>query len=136
MLGISSSSSSSSSPTEVIEFQEGGRPSLDVIVEVTGFDNTTIEGAALGTGRGEAVRSIPCTALFGPLDGPGGDGRADTIHAGSSGAANPSIPRNSCSTSLSSARNNETFSTGGKDRTNGGSLGRNKTSKVRELSST
>ena len=173
MLGVSSSSSSSSSPTEVIEFQEGGGPSLDVIVEVTGFNNgrstsagswsgdrvaaggtsalsaragfdnaaggfggSAIEGAALGTGLGEAVRSIPCAVLSGPLDGSGGDSWADTIRSGSSDAANPSTARNSCPTSLPPAWNNETFSTGGRDRTNGGSLGCNKTSNVPELSST
>ena len=73
------------------------------------------EGAALGAGRSGAVRSIPCAALSGSLDDPGGDDWVIIIRSGSSGTASPSVARNSCSTSLSSARNNEISSTGGKE---------------------
>ena len=47
-----------------------------------------------------------------------------------------SIARKSCSISLFSARGNETFSTGGNGRTNGGSLGFNTMPQVPEPSST
>ena len=96
-----------------------------------GFGGSTIEGAALpGTRRDKVVGSVPCVTLSGPSDDPCGDGYADTVRSGPPGAANPSIARNSCSTSLSSAQSNQTFSMGDNNRTNGGSLGCNIMSRV------
>lgn len=98
-----------------------------------GFGGPTTEGTALGTKLGE-VGSVPCAASSGPLDDPCGLGGADTIHSGPSGAANPTIVRNPCSTSFSSDRGGGGFPTGGNDQTNGGCLVCSKRSKVPELS--
>ena len=69
-----------------------------------GFGGSTIEGAALGTKRGEEASSVSYVALSDPFDDSCGDSCAGTVRSGPLGAANPSIAHNPSHPALSSSK--------------------------------